>query len=601
MAKSIRPQTTYPISLRRLTVRRSYDLSPGMRRVELEGEELREAERGGYAIPRFVSEGFDDEIKLFFPDPETGELSLPEQRDRFIDWPRDPRPESRTYTVRGFDAEAGVLTLDFARHVRGVATDWADRCAPGAEMHIAGPKMAWLHPEGADWLLIGGDDTALPAIARWLECMPGTAQGVVFIEVPDAAHELPIRHPEGIELRWLHRGEVPAARSTLLIDAVLAEPWRAGDPFCWFAGETGVLRPIRTYLRSEQGLPRERVEVTGYWKAPVGEVLDIDPEEEGSADLHELSELVPPFALRTAVTIGLGRCLRTGARDIDEIARITGTHAGALARLLRYLSTLDLVEDQDGLWSLTRAGAALDDEEETEELDLSDPLAREQLSIIDLLEVIRTGRPVDRGRGARRERDPGLDAALVRSAADDLSYVSSSFGTRAVPFAAGEHVVAAGDGALAVLAGPMARDPELRVTLLERPSRVAAALEALPPELRDRVGVTLGTGLDAWPETSGTVLLVGALRDLADADAAYLLRGAFKAGSRLLVLEDLLGIDEIDDHDAADDLLQLCASGVGKRTLDELTEVASHAGLRARPRPIGWGDLLLQLEPVGGD
>lgn len=598
MAKSIRPQVTYPISLRALTVRRAYDISAGMRRVELTGPELAGGERGGFTLPPFASDGFDDELKLFYPDPETGKLSLPEQRDRFIDWPRDPRAESRTYTVRDFDPEEGVLTLDFARHSRGVATDWAETVAPGSEIHIAGPKMAWLHPAGADWLLIGGDDTALPALARWLETMPPETQGVALLEVDDSDSEFEIAHPSGMEIRWLHRNGVPAARSTVLIDAVLGEPWRPGEPFCWFAGETGVLRPIRTYLRKERGLERDRVEVTGYWRAPAGDDLDIDTGEEDGIDLHHLADLVPPFALRAAATLGVGPALRGGPRTTGELAERLGADPRALAKLLRYLSTIDLLEHSDTGWELTREGGVLDDESETHGLDLGDPLAREQLALTDLLTVVRSGRP-DRGdREAARDRDPALDAAIIAQEADELSYVASSFGAAEVQFAPGEHVTAAGDGALAVLLGPLKADPTLTVTLLERPSRVAAQLAVLSEELRGRVHVVHGTGLDAWPARGGTTLLVGALRDLPDEDAAHLLRGAASAGNRLLMFETLLGIDEIDDHDAGEDLAALCLTGVGLRTRAELEAVVAAAGLASEARAIGWGELLFTVTRV---
>ncbi len=191
-----------------------------------------------------------------------------------------------------------------------------------------------------------------------------------------------------------------------------------------------------------------------------------------------------------------------------------------------------------------------------------------------------------------------LNAALIAAEADDLSYVATSFGSAEVPFERGEHLVVAGDGVLSVLATALTGDEELRVTLLERPSRVAAQLAVLPARHRDRVTVVHGTGLDSWPVTDGTVLLVGALRDLPDADAAHLLRLAAGAGDRVLVFETLLGIDEIDDHDAGDDLRALCTTGVGTRTLAELEAVVAAAGLSATARSIGWGELLLTLARV---
>lgn len=83
-----------------------------------------------------------------------------------------------------FDPVAGEIDFDFVRHDGGIASSWAQEAAPGQVTWIAGPKMSRSHPEGAGWLLVVCDETALPAIGRW----PLPAGGaLVLVEQVEAA------------------------------------------------------------------------------------------------------------------------------------------------------------------------------------------------------------------------------------------------------------------------------------------------------------------------------------------------------------------------------------------------------------------------------
>ena len=73
-----------------------------MLRLVLGGDQLEAFERDGLELPGFVSLGFDDHVKIFFPDPVTGRHVLPTQLERRIEWSDDPAPISRSYTVRAF-------------------------------------------------------------------------------------------------------------------------------------------------------------------------------------------------------------------------------------------------------------------------------------------------------------------------------------------------------------------------------------------------------------------------------------------------------------------------------------------------------------------
>jgi NADPH-dependent ferric siderophore reductase len=162
----------------------------------------------------------------------------------------------RNYTVRRHDAAAGEIDVDVVLHEpRGPACTWAARAPIGADVGYAGPRVDFAPREDAEWLLLCGDETALPAIAAILETRPAAA----IIEVADAAeeHELPGA------VRWVHRngsalgaGLGAALRETELPDA----PGQV-----WGAAESRVARDVRDILRGERGLPRKHVKATGYW------------------------------------------------------------------------------------------------------------------------------------------------------------------------------------------------------------------------------------------------------------------------------------------------------------------------------------------------
>ncbi len=120
-------------------------------------------------------------MKFFFAD-ETGRLVLPRQQVSSLDW-SDGRPVAKDYTPVRHDPEKGEIDFDFVRHDGGVASTWAENAVPGDSAWIAGPKMSHSHPEGADWILVVGDETALPAIGRWLAEMPEGTKARVFVEV----------------------------------------------------------------------------------------------------------------------------------------------------------------------------------------------------------------------------------------------------------------------------------------------------------------------------------------------------------------------------------------------------------------------------------
>lgn len=254
-----------PVGRRLLQVARVEEITPRYRRIVFTGDDL----AGGFPWVDFAPA---DHVKLFFPHPETGDLVFPtitEQGWTFPDGSADPL--YRDYTVRAYDAEAQELTVDFVVHDHGVAGVWARDARPGAELGVLGPRGNVLFPENFARYIAAGDETALPAIARLIEEAPQGSRVTAVIEVADQneVQELRLRDGADIEIQWVTRENAPVGEGHLsaLETALRKLPIQADESvFVFAAGEATALKPIRRYLRREIGLPKEQVDVDGYWK-----------------------------------------------------------------------------------------------------------------------------------------------------------------------------------------------------------------------------------------------------------------------------------------------------------------------------------------------
>ncbi|MCP8896217.1 siderophore-interacting protein [Shinella daejeonensis] len=249
----------FPITLREVEVIGVEDLSPRMRRIVLGGEQLGAFRKDGRELPAFQSLGPDDHVKLFFPDPRTSSIALPQQGDGRLHWPDDPPTISREYTPRAHDASSGRLILDFVLHDGGIAGGWAAGAQIGDRIHLAGPKASMLLPAAERYLLIG-DETALPALANWLEMLPDTATVTAIILIGDEAARIPLKAPESAEIRWLLHDP---GQTDVLVGLVRDEPLGQGV-YLWAAAERKAVEALRAHLapRKDEG---GRFDVSTYW------------------------------------------------------------------------------------------------------------------------------------------------------------------------------------------------------------------------------------------------------------------------------------------------------------------------------------------------
>ncbi|AZR33574.1 siderophore-interacting protein [Xanthomonas vasicola] len=257
MAAHTNTQVRHDTRLRSVQVVRCEAITPQMRRIVFGGSEL----------AGFESTAPDDHVKLFFPNAD-GAFVLPTMT------PEGPRHEegslpspARDYTPRLFDPQNGELRIDFVLHGDGVASSWAAQAQPGDPLNIGGPRGSFLVADDYDHYVLIGDETALPAIGRWLEAMPADMHAEVFIEIADAAERQELLSAAEVRVNWLERNGFDAASSTLLEDSLRDYEPEDGDTFYWIGAESMRARAMRKFLEEHLGVDKAWVRAKGYWKA----------------------------------------------------------------------------------------------------------------------------------------------------------------------------------------------------------------------------------------------------------------------------------------------------------------------------------------------
>jgi len=243
------------LRFRKLAVKTVQRVTPHLIRVTLTGDDL----------AGFQSPGFDDHVKLFFPDPATGKLSLPTMGPEGPVWP-EGRPTMRDYTPRRHDAKAGTLEIDFALHEAGPATQWAEQAKAGDILGVGGPRGSFIVPTEFDWHLLIGDDTALPAISRRLAELPAGARAVVLAEIDSEADEIAFDTQAELTLKWAHRRGTEPGLSHVLLDALKAIELPAGDFHAWVGCESAIAKALRAHLVGERGANPKWTRASGYWR-----------------------------------------------------------------------------------------------------------------------------------------------------------------------------------------------------------------------------------------------------------------------------------------------------------------------------------------------
>ena len=247
----------HELAVRKLEVRSIIKVSPHLFRLTLGGPEL----------SGFATLAADDHVRVLFPAQGQSTPQLPPVVNGQVQWPRDRSGfVIRDYTPVRFDPLSQELDLELVWHPRGHVSTWLSSAKPGDILGVAGPRGSHRltrQPQGL-WLI--GDETALPAIARFLRELPADTQVQAFIEVNDAQEKQPLPTATQAIVHWVYReGSAPGSTRLLLTtlqNAALPEL----PEYAWIAGEAGAVQAVRKYLCEVRGLPRDQISARGYWK-----------------------------------------------------------------------------------------------------------------------------------------------------------------------------------------------------------------------------------------------------------------------------------------------------------------------------------------------
>lgn len=218
---------------------------------------------GGEGLAGFHAGEFTDHyVKLQVP-PQGADYAAPFDVEEIrATRPREQWPRTRTYTLAGWDSDAGRLTVDFVVHGdEGVAGPWAAAAQPGDTLQLRGPGGAYAPDPAADWHLMVGDPSVVPAIAASLARVPAGRPVHVLLQVDGPEDELPLMSPGDLRVSWLHGGDAER-----LADALRALEFPAGELQAFVHGEASAVRAVRRHLLAEREIPRESVSISGYWK-----------------------------------------------------------------------------------------------------------------------------------------------------------------------------------------------------------------------------------------------------------------------------------------------------------------------------------------------
>ncbi|WP_072806762.1 siderophore-interacting protein [Rhodococcoides yunnanense] len=222
---------------------------------------------GGNDVAQYVSNGAPDEcVTIFFA--RDGEERPPAMT--VVDgqwWYHDvePVPEGRNYTVRRFDADAGLLVIDFVAHEGGVAATWALQAAAGQVVLWTRPRSWYDIPDTAQWQLLVADMTGLPALGRVIEELPAGAKVHAIVEVLERGDIQQFETAGEVTYDWRFgsgNGDSASVLEGVVREYVLPE----GEGYVWFAGEAAVSRAVRKYFRKELGYAVAHFEIIGYWR-----------------------------------------------------------------------------------------------------------------------------------------------------------------------------------------------------------------------------------------------------------------------------------------------------------------------------------------------
>jgi hypothetical protein len=323
-----------------------------------------------------------------------------------------------------------------------------------------------------------------------------------------------------------------------------------------------------------------------------GEARMGDGHRKPSAALLELANgFRVSQAIHVAATLGIADLLKDGARSSDDLAAATGTHAGALYRLLRALATVGVFREESGRhFALTPLSECL-------RSGAPEPVGPWAVHIGEpglwqawgsLLDSVRTGENAFRRVHGMSTwdyyaRNPTAGAIFDR-AMTGHSRLQANAVLKAYDFGRFGCVLDVGGGHGTLLSAVLAKHRSLRGVLFDQPHVVAGAEPVLRAAgVADRCQVVGGDFFEALPRGGDAHMLKFILHDWEDKEATAILRNCRRAlppDGTLLVIDSEIGPPNEDALNKFRDLIMLVHPGGRERTREEWAALFAAAGFR---------------------
>jgi orsellinic acid C2-O-methyltransferase len=295
-----------------------------------------------------------------------------------------------------------------------------------------------------------------------------------------------------------------------------------------------------------------------------------------------------------AAQLRLPELLRDGPQTADVLAQATRSHRPSLLRLLRALTSIDVLsEPTDGSFALTSAGTLL-------RSDVPDSLAswavlcgtHSWATWGRLADSVRDGESVRKHTSGvdgfnHLENDPE-GALLFNRAMVELTRPLAISVAQTIDFSGMSLIVDVGGGYGELITAILASSPSLRGILFDLPHATNAAADRLAAAgVEKRCTIVSGSFFENIPGEADAYLLKSVLHDWNDDAALDILRNCRRAmapHAKLLVIERIAPehfSGSLDDQDIArSDLNMLVATGGRERTERQYRSMLDAAELR---------------------
>lgn len=318
--------------------------------------------------------------------------------------------------------------------------------------------------------------------------------------------------------------------------------------------------------------------------------------------------------VHTAAELGIADHLADGPRDVTFLVAAVQAHEPSLARLLRALAAIGVLnESEDRRYSLTQLGATLrrnmpGSMRAWALLAFSDDQGTAWQA---LTHAVRTGDHAFRhvfGTDQWTRLAARPDAArLFDEGMQSLTQGVNGALITNYPFGDYKWIVDVGGGNGALLLPVLARHPAMRLTVFDLPHVADAARSRMVEQgLTDRCEFMGGDAFAAVPAGADAYVLKGVIHDWNDKEAVAILRtcrAAMRDDSRLLLIERVLP-ERIDPDDAPTrakfiaDINMFINPGGRERTDAEFRNLLAQAGLRlTRLIPMPCPQDVMEVEP----